>query len=124
MVPTFTPQPVSRRSARHRRRAGLAAGGIGGLLAAGLLPTPAGAAPAAPATPAARSAAAVPTRPVDTGPQVSATVSAAMDCSAPTDGRIVRTANITRGATDYGDVQLWYSPACRSVTTVAFGPAA
>lgn len=42
-----------------------------------------------------------------------------MNCSAPTDGRLVRTANITREGVDYGDVQLWYSPACRSVLAVA-----
>jgi hypothetical protein len=43
-----------------------------------------------------------------------------MDCSAPTDHYIVRTANIISPlGFDNGDVQLWYSPACRSVLSVA-----
>ena len=100
------PRPASR---PRWRAAGAAAAGLAGLLAAGGAPAPAGAVPApasAPAGAAAGKSATAPAR--------------AMDCSRPTDGRIVHAVDmVDRAGGDEGDVQLWYSPACRSVQAIA-----
>ena len=87
-----------------------AVAGLTGLLATGAAPAPAGASPAG-AAPAAASASVAAGR----------RAAPAQDCTRPTDGRIVHVVDMLVPATtiDHGDVQLWYSPACRSVAAVA-----
>ena len=110
--PTDARTTAERGRSRPGRRAaaatGAAAVGLTGLLAQGLAPAPAGAAPDA-----------TPARPEVAGRQAS-TAPRAVDCARPTDGRIVHAVNMLgRTGVDEGDVQLWYSPACRSVQAIA-----
>lgn len=111
MLHTTAPdESTERRPRRMLTAATGAAVGVTGMLAGAVLP----------AAPAGATAGAEATTTKAVGAPAREAAAPAVDCSRPTDGRIVRTANLTTiTGGDWGDVQLWYSPACRSVQGVA-----